>query len=430
VSRLLITGATVVTVDDAGTVHTPGVVAVDGERIAHVGPEAPEGFEDAERIDGEGCVAIPGLVNAHTHSGMTVMRGAADDQPLMPWLEERIWPMEARLTAEDVYWGASLACLEMLRGGVTCFADMYKDGEQAARAAADAGIRALVGEALFGVQPGAEDARRRAVETAQAWAAGGDALVRMGLAPHALYTCPPDFLGEVVDDARTIGLPLQIHVSETEGEVARTREQFGGRTPVAVLDDLGVLSVPLLAAHCVWVDDADRALLAERGAAAVHNPSSNMKLGSGVADVGALLAAGVTVALGTDSAASNNTLSVLTEMRIAALLAKVGGDPTALPARTALGLATRGGARAVGLGEEIGTLAPGRAADVVLIRLDGLHAWPPNDPVSHLAYAVEAGDVDTVVVAGRLRLRGGEWVDGDPDRVRARAAEVIARVRV
>lgn len=389
-------------------------------------------------LDGRGKVLIPGFVNTHCHAAMTLLRGYADDMTLMPWLEDKIWPAEARLTGEDVYWGTLLACVEMLKAGVTCFADMYFFMDEAAEACAHAGIRASLSVGMIGMGPDggvAPEAGKKlaaAVDFHRRWHGREDGRITVMLGPHAPYTCPPPFMRDVIEAAAGADIPIHIHLSETEGEVRRCREAHG-RSPIRLMMDLGLFQRQVLAAHCVHVDAADRSILAAMRGGVAHNPLSNLKLGSGIAPVAAMLAAGVPVGLGTDGAASTNALGMFEQMRTAALLQKVqSGDPTILPAGQALELATAGGARVLGLGDGIGSIAPGKRADLVLVDLGHPRLTPRHDLVSLLAYSGQDGDVHSVVVDGRLVVRAGRVVTVDEERVRdqveTRAKRLVAGV--
>jgi 5-methylthioadenosine/S-adenosylhomocysteine deaminase len=402
----LIKNATVVTMDEDGTVLPRANLLIDGTDIAGLWSvdDAPKVAADSV-IEADGMVATPGLINAHTHCAMTLLRGYADDMPLQPWLEERIWPLEMKLAREDVYWGTLLGIAEMIRSGVTCFNDMYHHFEAAAQAALDSGIRASVSGVLLGFLPDAESRLDGAIAFAREWNERGGGLLVTMLGPHAPYTCPGHLLHRVVEAAADAGIGVHIHVSETRQEVDDSLRDFG-RTPVARLDDLGLLDAsPTLAAHCVHLTDADIETLVEKRVGICHNPGSNMKLASGTAPIPRLLRAGAVVGMGTDGPASNNNLDMLEEARLAALVHKLDtGDPTVVTAREALEMATIGSARALGIQDRVGSIQPGMRADVVLLDFQQAHLFPLHDVVSHLVYAARAGDVRTVFVNGRALM--------------------------
>jgi 5-methylthioadenosine/S-adenosylhomocysteine deaminase len=403
----LIRRAAVVTMDDAGTVLPEADLLIQGSEIAGLWPRGQTPHEVAAEnvIDAEGMVAIPGLVNAHTHCAMTLLRGYADDMPLMPWLQERIWPLEMKVVEEDVYWGTLLGIAEMIRGGVTCFNDMYHYFEATARAVVESGIRANVSGVLLGFVSDAAQRLERAIEFAKEWKGAADGRLVTMLGPHAPYTCPDHLLERVIAGAKEAGVGVHIHVAETAQEVRDSQTDFG-MTSVERLNALGLFEArPVLAAHCVHLTDDDIATLVEHKVGIAHNPGSNMKLASGVAPVPRLLAAGAVVGLGTDGPASNNNLDMLEEARLAALLHKLhSGDPTVVPARQALEMATRGSAQALGLGDQVGQIKVGMKADLALLDFRQPHLFPPHGIVSHLVYAARAGDVRTVFVNGRALM--------------------------
>ena len=369
-------------------------------------------------------VLLPGLVNAHTHAAMSLFRGIADDVPLQVWLERHIWPREARFVAPDfVYDGARLAAAEMLRGGVTCCNDMYFFPDASARAFLELGMRAMLGLPVLDFPtPYAADADgylSRGLEIRDALK--HEPRLAFSLAPHAPYTVSDATWEKIVVFARQLDLPIQTHLAETAQEVAASRAEHG-RTPLARLHELGATGPQFIAIHGVHLAADDIALLAAQGCHVVHCPVSNMKLGSGIAPVAALVAGGVNVALGTDGAASNNRLDLFGEMRIAALLAKVAtGDPSVLPAQQALGAATLAGARALGLDREIGSLVAGKQADIVAVDLSALDALPCYDPVSHLVHAVGREAVTDVWVAGRRVVADRALQTADEAAIAARA---------
>ena len=422
----------VVPVEPAGTLADHAVI-VDGERIAAVLPQAEAAARYAPRrhVELPGHVLIPGLVNAHAHTAMTLLRGVADDVPLQPWLTEHIWPREGRfLSPQFVHDGTLLGAAEMLRGGITCCNDMYFHPDAAARAYDAAGMRAMLGMPVLDFPtPYAADADaylQNGLAARDAWS--GSPRLTFALAPHAPYTVGDDTWRKVVMYAAQLDLPIQTHLAETRAEVAEARAKDGA-APLVRLARLGATGPGFIAIHAVHLDDQDIDLLATHGCHVVHCPASNMKLASGIARVVDLRRRGVNVALGTDGAASNNRQDLLGEMRLASLLAKVStGDAAALPARDALHMATLGGARALGLDGRIGSLAAGKDADLVAIDLGGLAQQPVYDPVSHLLNAVDRSDVSHVWVAGTPLVAHGELVALDAAALGATARAWQARL--
>ena len=432
-SKIIIENAIVVTMNDKRETYRPGHIGIEKQKIEIVSenPITDDQWEDAHRIDGSDRIAIPGLINCHTHAGMTMMRGIADDMPLMEWLTTKIWPMEEKMTPEDVYWGTKLAVLEMIRGGVTCFCDMYWHSGQAALACGEVGIRAVLSGVLIATQEDAEEQMNRAIDIVSEWSGKDSERISFFFGPHALYTCPPDYLERIVASAKKLSTGIHIHLAETAQEVEECKKEYGGKSPIQVLEETGVFSRPTIAAHCIHLSEQDMDILASRKVSAIHNPSSNMKLASGIMPVERLLDAGINVALGTDSAASNNNLSILTEMRLASLLQKVNsGDPSALPAFRILDLATRNGAVAIGKGSILGQIEPGFDADIVLIQTNRIHSSPLNDPISHLVYCLRPDDVDTVFIGGEMILKSGQFLNVDVDEVLEKSKVIIDRIRV
>jgi 5-methylthioadenosine/S-adenosylhomocysteine deaminase len=425
--KLLIRSAHIIPV--AGASFTGDIAVAEG-RIGFVGPTGagPENFVPDEIIEAGGMVATPGLVNCHTHAAMTLFRGYADDLPLMEWLTKKIWPMEAKLTGEDIYWGSLLAGLEMLKSGTTTFADQYFEMDQVARAVDEIGLRAVLCRGLIGVAPHADQALAASREFVRTWhgAAGGRITTMLG--PHAPYTCPPEYLEKVLAAAGELGIGLHIHLSETRTEIEQIKQEYGC-SPMELMEQVGLFKHPVLAAHCVHLSDTDIELLARRGVGVAHNPQSNMKLGSGIAPVARMLAAGINVGIGTDGAASNNDLNMIEEMRSAALLQKVAlEDPTVLPAAQVLEMTTAGGARVLGLDGEIGTLEVGKRADIVLWNPNQAHWCPPHNFHAHLVYSADRADVDTVIVDGRVLMRGRRVLTVDEDEVLREAGRCARRL--
>ncbi len=423
----------VVPVEPRGVLLEDHAVAIADGRIVALLPreEAETRFEAHTRIDLAEHALLPGLVNAHTHAAMTLLRGLADDLPLMTWLQEHIWPAEARWVSEEfVRDGTRHAAAEMLRSGTTCFNDMYFFPDVTARVASAAGIRSVVG--LI------------AIDFPTVWASGADeyldkglavhdefrhdALVRTAFAPHAPYTVSDGPLERIRVLADELDIPIHMHVHETAHEVEQALATHGER-PLERLARLGLLSPSLLAVHMTQLEDDDVERVADAGVRVVHCPESNLKLASGFCPVAKLQGAGVTVALGSDGAASNNDLDLIGEMRTAALLAKaVSGDASALPAARALEMATLDGARALGWDDEIGSLLPGKAADLIAVRLTGVSTEPLYHPLSAIVYALDRGRVCDVWVAGQHLLRDRRLTSLDEGEILATARRWGTRI--
>jgi 5-methylthioadenosine/S-adenosylhomocysteine deaminase len=432
---LLVRAGVVLTQDEARLAIRDGAVAVADGTIAAVGParEIEPAFAPARTIRLDPGLLLPGLVNAHTHAPMTLLRGLADDLPLLEWLEMHIWPVEARLSPELCRLGARLACAEMIRTGTTCFTDMYFFAEQIGLAAEETGLRASVGEGFFAFPspffPTAE-ACWRTIEALQARFAG-HGRVRTLVSPHAVFSTSPEILRESLDLAERLGLSWQIHCAESRAETALCLAKFDKR-PVELLDGIGALSSRALLVHCVDLTDQEIERIAASGARVAHNPSSNHKLGSGIAPVERLVAAGASVGLGTDGAASNNQLNLFQEMRQAALGAKAARlDPTVLPARTVLDMATRHGAACAGW-PEVGRIEAGRPADLIALDLASPNLVPLHNPVSQAVYAASGQEVRLTVVAGQVLYEDGRFATLDWPvlaREAASAAAWLARRR-
>jgi 5-methylthioadenosine/S-adenosylhomocysteine deaminase len=432
---VLLTNATVLTMNDAFDVYERGAIAVRGDAIVAVGPDAAR-MTAAETIDCGGRVLLPGFVNAHTHVPMTLLRGLADDLKLDVWLMGYVMPVEREFVNPDfVRLGTGLACAEMIRAGITCFADMYYFEDAVARAAADAGLRALCGQTVMKFpSPDAssyEDSLAAAREFITAWK--GHPLIVPAPAPHAPYTCTGDILRACAELAVEFDVPLHIHLSETFNEVDEWRRTHG-MPVVPWVKKQGLFDAHVLAAHCVHVDEGEMRTLRNAGAGVAHNPSSNLKLGSGVAPVTKMLEVGLTVGIGTDGPASNNDLDMFEEIRLTALLAKgTTGDPTALPARQALRMATRLGAQALGLGEVTGSLQPGRRADLILVDVDPVHNTPkfsrdPDAVYARLVYSGKSTDVTDVMCNGRWVMRNRQVLTVDESALALAAREYAKRI--
>ena len=423
----------VVTVDPQYRIIENGAVAVKAANIVAVGARAAidAAYRTPQRIDRPNAVLMPGLINTHTHAAMTLLRGIADDLALQDWLVNHIFPAEAKnVTPEFVEWGAKLACIEMMLSGTTTFTDMYYFEDVAARAVKQAGMRGVMGETI--IRFPVPDAKTPAIALANTArfldSFAGDELIVPAVAPHAIYTNEDETLKASRALADRFHAPLVIHVSETEQEVKDSQAQRRG-TPVEVLERLGVLDGPTIAAHCVWVNRKDMDILARHRTGVAHCPSSNMKLASGAAPVAEMLAHGVTVGLGTDGAASNNDLDLMEEMDLAGKLQKlVTRDPRSLPGRKIIEMATIDGARVLGLDSKIGSLEPGKRADMIAISLDEANAIPLYSVTSQLIYALKASNVRDVWVNGRQLMRGRNVLTLDSAQVFAKAHELAARI--
>ncbi|MEI7771311.1 MAG: amidohydrolase [Chloroflexales bacterium] len=420
---LLIHGGDVLRIDGP-TAHVLAGhdIAVQGGRIAAVAPAISPGLA-REAIDAGGMLAIPGLVNAHTHAAMGLFRGVAEDVPVEVWFNQRIWPMETNLTDEDIYWGTLLGIAEMIESGVTSFADHYFAMDEVARAVEESGARALLAWAMFSGPD--EDAQlQRTLAFAKRWQGAAGGRIRTCLGPHSPYTCTPAFLARAAAAARESGLGVHLHLSETADQVAQSLAAYG-KTPVAVAHDAGLFAVPALVAHMAHPTAEDIAIMAAHGVAVAACPKTEMKLGAGVTPAVDLLAAEVTVGLGSDGAASNNSYDILEAARLIALLEKhTRRNAAVMPVGATLGLATAGGARCLGLGEAIGALRAGLHADIALLRMDAPHLQPAHNLPAALLYSARSGDVDTVIVAGRVLMRGRRLLTIDRERV---LREVCAR---
>jgi 5-methylthioadenosine/S-adenosylhomocysteine deaminase len=432
---LIVAGDVVLTMDQADTQIEDGAVAIDDGLIVGVGPaaEIQEAYRAADSLPGEGRVVLPGLINGHTHAAMSLLRGIGNDRELMDWLLNYIFPAEVEFVDEEfVRIGTELACWEMIRGGTTTFVDMYYHAGSAARAVETCGLRAVISTTIIDQQsPDADNARdglRKTREFIEQWRGKNDRVIPV-VSVHSVYTVKPPELRAARELADELGVPALIHLAESPSEMQTTQQTYG-TTPIGHLEALEFFNGPTLAAHVVWPAEAEIPLLAGRGVGVVHNPSSNMKISSGVSPVAAMLAAGVKVGLGTDGPATNNDLDMWEEMRLAAFLQKVSTmDPEALPAATVLRMATSGGAEALGLGNELGSLEIGHRADLIQVSLDDMHFLPAyEDIIAKLVYVGDEQDVTTVVVDGRVLMRDREILTLDEARIRREANAVAGKI--
>ena len=397
-------------------------IRIEGNKIEKIS-ESPLPVAPAdELVSGEGKLAIPGFVNLHTHLPMVLFRGAADDLPLEEWLRDRIWPLEARLTDEAVYWGSLLGLAEMIRSGTTAFSDMYFHLDAIERAVAESGMRAVLSYGIIAAELDAhgKEELARAEETVKRLK-DGEERMKAAVAPHSIYTCGREVWKRAVELALEQEVPIHTHLSETRTEVADCYVRHR-MSPVELLQEWGGFSAPTIAAHCVHVTPSDVDILARHRVTVAHCPRSNAKLGNGIAPISRLRSAGVNVGIGTDGAASNNSLDMASELRFAALSAKAAsGDPTIIPAREAVRMATVVGARALGLD---GTIAEGNRADIAIVDLEQVETIPTSDPLSSLVYSAGRGAVTDVVVDGRFLMRDRSLTTIDEDRVKYEVKEI------
>ncbi len=426
---LVLFGALVLTLEPGAAPLPHGFVAVSQGRIVAVGQAAdaadlPPAWE---RLDVKGALVLPGLVNTHCHAPMVWFRGLADDLPLQDWLNHKIFPAEGGwLDREKVYWGSLLAAAEMIRGGITTVADGYFHEDEVRRAFRHAGLRAVVAQGIvdfpFPGVPNPKDNLAHAARFLETESEGSE-LITSSLFCHSPYTCGPETLQGSKALTQKAGVPWFVHLAEARGEVDELQAQTG-LSPAVYLDSLGLLDELTVVVHAVWLEQADMDILARRGVKVSHCPESNLKLASGVAPVPEFLARGLTVGLGTDGAASNNNLDLFGEMSLTARLHKVWqGDPTVLPATEVLALATREGARVLGLGDRVGTLSPGKQADLIVVDVNQAHLTPLYDPYSHLIYTARSADVRHVMVGGRWLLKDRRLVTLDWKDLASRARD-------
>ncbi len=431
---LVIAGGIVVTMDGERRVLNPGSVAIRGNQIVAVdtAERIARDYQAAVVIDAGARVVMPGLINTHTHAPMVLYRGLGDDLALMDWLQKYIFPAEAKtLSPAFVRTGTELAALEMIRSGTTTYVDMYYFEEEIARVTRRAGLRGVLGQTVIEFPVADAKTPAEALKRAEAFIREfqKDELITPAVAPHAVYTNDAATLTQSRDLAAKYGVPLLIHLAETEAETAMSIERHKAR-PVAALEALGFFTGRVIAAHGVWIEPQEIALLQTRGVGIAHNPESNMKLASGTAPVPGYLKAGVALGLGTDGAASNNDMDMFEAMRQAAFLHKLTSkDPQMVSARTALEMATIGGARVIGRERNLGSLEAGKLADVIIVRMDQPRQTPMYEPISHLVYTTRGDDVETTIVNGRVLMRDGKVLTLDQEQVLAAARAAAVQVR-
>jgi len=432
---LIVAGDYVVSMDAKASVYSDAAVAVDKGLIVAIGnaAELAAEYNATLSLEGDGQIVMPGLINGHSHAAMTLLRGVADDLSLMDWLNNYIFPAEVKFVDADfVRIGTELACWEMIRGGTTTFVDMYYFPDVVAAVVESCGMRALISATV--IDQRSPDAESAADSIAKGLAFVGRVKGRSSritpiFGPHANYTLNAAQLRATRDAANEAGVAISIHMSESPFELQYSKDTYG-MTSIELFESIGFFDGPTIGAHVVWPTDAEISILAERNVGVIHNPTSNMKIASGISPVSKMLQAGVRVGLGTDGAASNNDLDMWEEMRLAAFLQKVDRmDPEVMSASTVLTMATRGGAEAIGLGGSVGSLAVGMRADIIQVSFDDVHFIPTYDVVSHLVYVADEQDVSSVIVDGKLLMRNREMLTIDTERVKREATALAAQIR-
>jgi 5-methylthioadenosine/S-adenosylhomocysteine deaminase len=425
--NILIKNASILTMNENNEVVEKGSIAIEGNKIKYIG-EVPSDFKADKIIEGDKKVVMPGIINAHTHMAMSLFRNYADDLPLWEWLSEKIWPIEDKLVAEDVYWGTMLSIIESIKSGVTCFSDMYFFMDETARAALDSGIRARLSWGMIGNDPSDDTRFNTTKRFYDEWNGKADGRISVMVGPHAPYTCGPDYLKRVSSFAKDLNTGIHIHLSESKKEVQDNYDQHG-KSPIKHVEDLGVLDVPVTAAHCVHLSDEDIEILARKGVSVINNPGSNLKLGNGFAPVTKLLEKGVNVALGTDGSASNNNVNMFEEINLAAIINKgANNNPTCIPAMTAIQMATKNGARALGLQGEIGSIEVGKKADIIILDFNKPHLRPVHNVVSAIVYSAQASDVETVIIDGNIIMENYEIKTIDVNKVYENIDKCVERL--
>ena len=427
---IIIKNGTILTMDPHQPLVERGFLCIQGDAISEIAQGDPLEVRARKTIDAEGGLILPGLINGHTHAAMTLFRGLADDLPLMEWLNHYIFPVESRMDREFVRTGTLLACAEMILSGTTTFCDMYIFEDEVAEAAQAAGMRCLVGEVLYDFpSPNygpIEEGLRYTESLIKKWQ--GNPLVSIAVEPHAVYTCSPDLLTHANGLARQYHVPLIIHIAESASEIEEVRKRYG-KKPFEHLESLGVLGPHLIADHCVHLDDTEIRRMVTYDVKAITNPESNMKLASGISPVPQLLAQGITVGLGTDGCASNNNLDLFEEMDMTAKLHKVGAmDPTVLDAFTVCKMATLSCARALHMGDRVGSLEVGKKADVIVVDTHKPHLTPMYNPYSHLVYAAKGSDVSHCLINGKLVMEDRKLLTLDLQEVLHQAKEMSKKV--
>ncbi|HSH35577.1 amidohydrolase [Schnuerera sp.] len=420
---LLIKNITVVPMDGKDEVLESTNIYIEDDKIIDIG-NIKEDINATRIIDGTNKVAIPGLINAHTHIGMSLLRNYADDLPLHEWLTQKIWPVEAKLTGEDVYWGSLLSMVEMIQSGTTAFCDMYFFMDEVGKGLEQSGMRGVLTRGIVEETGKEKEKLDDTKELYNNWNGKENGRIKVMVAPHAPYTCSPDYLEDIMDLAYELDTGIHIHLSETKKEVEDSFKTYG-KSPIKHVYDLGLFKLPTIAAHCVHVDELDIKILRENNVNPVNNPSSNLKLASGFAPIDEMLKYGINLSLGTDGSSSNNNLNMFEEIHLASIVNKaVNMDAISVPAITVLKMATINGAKALLWDKEIGSIEIGKKADIILIDMDKPHLYPRHNIISSLTYSVQGSDVDTVIVDGNIIMEKREIKTLDVEKIMYNAEKV------
>ncbi|MEM2102494.1 MAG: amidohydrolase [Candidatus Bathyarchaeia archaeon] len=429
---VVIRGGVVLPMMERGAIDE-GLVAIKKDAIVYVGKASKSPKFNAERvIEGKGKAVMPGLVNCHTHVSMTLFRGLAEDQPLPRWLKETIWPLEAKLKPEDIYTGALLGCLEMLKTGTTCFADMYFHEDMVAKAVQELGLRATLAPGIIESQNAMQTEKilNEGITTAMKLHATAQGRIRFQLGPHAVYSCSPELLKRIHEAALKLRVGLHIHLAESMDLARQVKEKYGV-TETRLLKKIGFLGPNLLAAHCIYLSNREIKTLAKHQVKVAYNPVANMKLAQGTPKIVDLVKAGVSVGIGTDGPASNNSLDMFQTVKTASLLQKARyGDSTVLPAHQALAMATREGAKVLGIENIVGTLESGKKADLIIIDLKKPHLSPVHDIYANLVYSATGSDVDTVIVNGKILMENRQVTVADEEKILKKAQKTAQNLLV
>lgn len=414
---IIIKNTTVMTVDKDNRILENTNVYIEGNKIVHIGSEY-EGFVMDTTIDGKYKLVMPGLINAHTHLGMSLFRNYADDMPLFDWSSKKIWPLEAKLNRKDIYWGSLLSMAEMIETGTTAFCDMYFLMEEVANGMAESGMRGVLTRGIIEEKNDPDKKLNESINLFRDYNNGLNGKIKVMLAPHAIYTNSPDFLRRISNLAKELDIGLHIHLSETKKEVEDSYNQYG-KSPIKLSEELGLFENHTLAAHCVHIDDEDIKILLDNNVYPINNPGSNLKLASGFSPVDKMLKKGVKVSLGTDGASSNNNLNMFKEMNLAALINKaINLDALSVSARDAINMATINGAYALNWEDEIGSIEVGKKADLILVDISGSNYYPRHNIESQIAYSSNGKDVNTVIIDGEIIYKNKEFIKLDIERVK------------